>query len=553
MPEIRYVCLSDLHFGAENSILSCLLTGTVAVDTTKASTVLDALAAGLATLVAANDPASPKPTLILNGDVLELALASDNVAFMVFELFLDRIFPPDGEDLFDRTIYYQPGNHDHHLWETARERQYSDLLDTLGPDDPLPIPWHSTRLFPEGDPRPVQSEVLDQLAARRPHRQGVNFRVSYPNMGLRSADGKTVIVFHHGHFAESIYELMTTLKDLIFPGRVEPLEVWDLEAENFAWIDFFWSTLGRSGDVGEDVGLIYDMLQSDQAIETVARNLANGIVARLPHKGLVGWLRGVIRPVLDWGLKKVAADVAASERRTPKSALSPKTQAGLLTYLGGPTVKQLASEAPNRDGALPEQVKFIFGHTHKPFVASYTVPGLSKPVHAFNSGGWVVDTLAVEPLHGANMVLIDENFEVACVRLYNQASAPGDYRVHLDDGLPAEQGPFYQRLSSLIRPGDPVWANFSAAAAGLVTEREKALATIIANAGNPRPSGAPPAPPAPVDQPTPPEVTKVVDAAAAEAEVASAAAAEPAPAPAEPEPLPAEPEPASESGEAADE
>ena len=24
MPDIRYVCLSDLHFGAENSILSCL-------------------------------------------------------------------------------------------------------------------------------------------------------------------------------------------------------------------------------------------------------------------------------------------------------------------------------------------------------------------------------------------------------------------------------------------------------------------------------------------------------------------------------------------------
>jgi hypothetical protein len=125
MPDIRYVCLSDMHFGAENSILSCLVDGDVIVDTTTASSVLDGLTAGLATLVGANEDKSRKPTLILNGDILELALASDNVALMVFELFLDRIFPPDGEALFERTILYQTGNHDHHMWETARERQYA--------------------------------------------------------------------------------------------------------------------------------------------------------------------------------------------------------------------------------------------------------------------------------------------------------------------------------------------------------------------------------------------------------------------------------------------
>jgi hypothetical protein len=421
----------------------------------------------------------------------------------VFELFLGRIFPPDGEALFEPTIMYQPGNHDHHLWETARERQYGNLLHTLGPDAPLPIPWHSTRLYYEGDPRPVPSELLDQLARRRLPGKGVNFRVSYPNLGLRSDDGRTVVVFHHGHFVESIYRLMSTLKSLIFPGRPDPGEVWDIEAENFAWIDFFWSTLGRSGQVGEDVGLVYDMLQSDQAIQKLAGNLAAGLAARVPRKGAIRWFHWLIRLVLDKTLKWVASNVAASERKTPTAVLSAEAEAGLMAYLGGPVIKQLAGEAPNQDGRLPEQLKFVFGHTHKPFAATRVVPGLANPVRIFNSGGWVVDTLDVEPLHGANMVLIDENLEVACVRLYNQAPSPVAYQVRLDDGLPAEQGPFYQRLSSLIRADDEVWKSFSAAAAALVTEREKALATVIADAGKPRPSGSPtasqkpPAPPVP--------------------------------------------------------
>jgi hypothetical protein len=484
MPDIRYVCLSDLHFGAENSLLSSLVDNQVVVDATRASPVLDGLVAIMKTLIAGNEDQSRKPTLILNGDVLELALASDNVALMVFELFLDRCFPPDGEPLFDPTILYQPGNHDHHLWETSRERQYSDFIGTVAADAPLPIPWHTTNLFYLDDPRPVQAQLLDSVAQRQPHRKDVNFRISYPNMGIRSRDGQTAVVFHHGHFAESIYHLMTTLKDAIFPDRPEPTLLADVEAENFAWIDFFWSTLGRSGDVGDDVGLIYDMLQSNQAIDRVAANLAAAIVKRLPPKGLIGHFGWLIRLVLNRLVKTVASDVAASERRTPTVALSDKTRAGLLAYLSGPLARQLAAESA--DATIPHQVKFVFGHTHKPFVDTSPIPELGGPVRIFNSGGWVVDTLAVEPLHGANMVLIDENLEVACIRMYNQANQASAYRVRMDDGLRAEQGPFYQRLSGLVQPDEGVFKTFSLAVAALVAEREQALNTIIANAGQPR-------------------------------------------------------------------
>lgn len=495
MPDIRYVCLSDVHFGAENSILSCLVDNDV-VDTTTISPVLDRLVAGLSTLIEANEDKTRKPTLILNGDILELALASDNVALMVFELFLDRIFPRNGEPLFDSTILYQVGNHDHHLWETARELQYAHLLRELAPDALLPIPWHTTKLYYREDTRPVRSELLERVARRQPHRGDIKVRVSYPNMGIRSADGQTSIVFHHGHFVESMYHLMTTLKSMIFPGRPVPTEVWDIEAENFAWIDFFWSTLGRSGQVGEDVGLVYDMLQSDLAIQKLAGNLADGITTASTRNSVWAPMRGVIRPVVRVVVKKIVARIAASERRTPDAVLSDDAAAGLMTYLSGPLIKQLAAEAPQHGPRLPQQLKFVFGHTHKPFVGTRNVPGLANPVRIFNSGGWVVDTLDVEPLQGANVVLIDENLEIACVRLYNQAADAAAYRVKLDDGLPAEQGPFYRRLSGLIQANDEVWSSLSLAVAELVTERSKALATIIASADQPHRSGSAMPPPA---------------------------------------------------------
>lgn len=481
MTDIRYVCLSDLHFGAQNSILSALVKDDVTVDPSTPSAVLESLVAVLRHLIAANADQGRKPTLILNGDILELALANDNVALMVLERFLDRVFPPDGNGLFDDTVMYLPGNHDHHIWETARERQYANLLATLTPDESLPIPWHATRMYAEGDPRPVPAELLNSLVARRPHQAGVNFRISYPNLGLLSDDGQTLVVFHHGHFIESIYKLMSTLKDIIFPGRAKAVDSWDIEAENFAWIDFFWSTLGRSGDVGAHVGLVYDMLQSDAAIEHLAGNVAFSVAARSPGPAVRRW---ITRAILDKGLKTVLTRVARSERKTPIAPLSADAQKGLLAYLAGPLLRQMVAEAHGRP--LPTQVKFIFGHTHKPFIGTRTVPGYGKPIRVFNTGGWVVDTLQVEPLHGANLALVDENMEVACLRLYNQASDPTAYQVHLDDGLPEEQGPFYQRLAELIDAGSTPWTTFSTDVAALVAERSKALAKIIADAGQPR-------------------------------------------------------------------
>src|SRR5262249_32782608 len=113
MPDIRYVCFSDMHFGAGNSVLTNLLEGSIDTDPTRPSPVLVALVDCLRDLIGKNET-RVKPSLVLNGDILELALATDNKAAMAFQRFVELILPENGEPLFDKTIYYIPGNHDHH-------------------------------------------------------------------------------------------------------------------------------------------------------------------------------------------------------------------------------------------------------------------------------------------------------------------------------------------------------------------------------------------------------------------------------------------------------
>jgi metallophosphoesterase superfamily enzyme len=144
MPDIRYVCISDMHLGEEDSVLTCLRDGTWEVDWREPSPTLRQLVECVKSLIDKNETGT-KPTLIMMGDILEFALATDNQAAMGFERFIELIMPESG-GLFDR-IFYVPGNHDHHLWESARETQYVEHLQTMPP---------GTELDPHGT-RPVCS------------------------------------------------------------------------------------------------------------------------------------------------------------------------------------------------------------------------------------------------------------------------------------------------------------------------------------------------------------------------------------------------------------
>jgi hypothetical protein len=474
MADIRYVCLSDMHFGAETSLLTNLHTASSELDPSQPSPVLQHLVECLRFLIAQNAHADPKPTLVLNGDILEFALAGDHQALMTFQRFLDLIMPP-GEALFGRIIY-NPGNHDHHFWEVARETQYFDkYLATVSWDQEIKPPWHTTNIFS----KTVPSYSLNRLIRRLPHLQdaGVEtiIETAYPNFGVLSEDRQKCVIIHHGHFIESMYTLLTTLMTLLFPDRPMPVNIWDLEEENFAWIDFFWSALGRSGEAGKGVGAVYEKLQKREKVKQLLGNLARGLAQKYD---LPGWGDRMEAKMLEWAFEKVAEHVQNLERNKPERTLSEDAEKGLWAYVEGPLRAQILGECANR---MPLDVTFIFGHTHKPFEQDLNFAGYPRWVNVYNTGGWVVDKEERQPLCGAAVVLMDESLNATSLRLYNEAEREADYRVLVREARhPGDQpSAFHVHIESLVRQAPSPWERFSAAAARAVNVRAQNLRARI--------------------------------------------------------------------------
>lgn len=477
MADIRYVVLSDLHFGATNSVLTSVVErgGTYCAEPATPSPVLTTCTTALRHLFAGQDQ---RPTLILAGDVLDLALSSDAVAIAAFEGFVDQVFA-GGDRIFEPWVYYLPGNHDHHLWEGAREAQYISYLRALGADQPINEPWHTTRLLPEHQP-PVGSDLMSALIQRRPGCADVSVQVVYPNLALQSRDRRRATIISHGHYTESIYSLMSQLRVILFPeqGTGAPTSMAVLEAENFAWIDFFWSTLGRSGDVGIDVGRIYAELGNAAVLNRLAGNAIAGLTAKSHTPRL---LRPVERVLATAVARREISHRAASERGSPDITLTPNGRAGLRAYLQGPVHGQVAEDL--RDAAV---TGVVFGHTHKPFVEQWTLAGYTDPVTIANTGGWVVDTDRPKPVQGAVAVLIDDDLNLAALQMYRQHQDGGADGVALLGG----SNPLHDALAGAIDASSEPWRSVQATAAELVAQRHRLQAFLAAG-------GAPGAPDTP--------------------------------------------------------
>lgn len=467
MPDVRYVILSDLHLGAENSLLTAITdVRNPKADPTRTSPVLEAFVSCLEHLVGRND-GPERPTLVLAGDILELALADDETALSVFEQFAGRAFGPG--NLFADDVWFVPGNHDHHLWETAREAIYADQVRQLSADEAIPPPVHATCLFPKETDAAIKTELLTAVVERRHRDAGVHLRAVYPNLGLATADRSRAVIVHHGHYVESMYQLMSSLNQMMFDKPV-PTDVAEIEGDNFAWIDFFWSSLGRSGDVGDDVNRIYDMLQSEKAMDRLVLTLATAISQKAPGGPARRWLTRKVMRDLFGHLAKRAGRL---ERHHPTEPLSANAQKGLAAYLEGPLLSQISGELES----IPKTT-LVFGHTHKPFEATRQPAGYNGAVHLANTGGWVVDTVETNPLQGAAAVVVDENLDVASLRLYDQHDDAGDYAVRVAP-VTGTDSALFGHLSKSVTPDEGCWHELSRAVADAVPERHAALQTII--------------------------------------------------------------------------
>ena len=488
MAEIRYVIMSDLHFGAENSVLTALSerprasadTGFRA-DPQQPSPMLSGLVGGLRELTRDQDR---PPTLILAGDILDLALSPDETSAMVYRLFAHLAFN-DGPPVFDPVVHYVPGNHDHHEWEIARESQYVSYLCAQPPQAPLIAPWHTTKLVPSDERPTARSALLTGLTRVQTRGDtGIEVRVSYPNLALRSPDGRRALMVSHGHFTESIYLLMSRLRDILYPGQraAAPPDIECIEEENFAWIDFFWSTLGRSGQVGEDVGFIYADLASPKDIDAFVSNLISALLAK--GKG-PSWLHPAERLLLNAIFRREANHVARTERGTPTVTLTDAGKAGLRGYLEGPVRLQLQAEW----GAVPGDLTFVYGHTHKPFTDRWAAAGFPSAVRIANTGGWVVDTATPSLVQGGVAVLVSDELETASLQFYRQGTGPVPVQF-----LPPPGGgqptAWQQELAGRVDPAAEPWASVSRQAAELVAQRHRLQAATVAMRDMMRPGPA---------------------------------------------------------------
>ena len=460
MPDVRYVCLSDLHLGEEDSLLTQVGPKPSLIDPLATSPVLLDLVACLRKIISANENMEAKPTLILTGDVLELALATTDEASMVFERFLEAVIPP-GKELFSEIIYI-PGNHDHHLWEAARETQYARYVRGKSPGQKLQPPWHVTYLFRNPD---VHSELLNALAHRV--NPAMQIAVAYPNFGLwtERENRKRSIIFSHGHYVERRYHLITRLRNFLIPGRPKPQEVWHIEEENFAWIDFFWSTLGRSGEMGKGIEAIYERLR-----EANDRRKLLGYVASRLTPGLCLPFRLLVHPLVTW----LGMHLLQPEKHATGEPLTSAARNGLKEFVCGPLRRQILREHEE----LPEGLTLVFGHTHKPFLKHISFGGYQRPLAVYNTGGWVVESKRPVPIHGASIVLADDQLNVATIRMYNESDDSSSYSVKLEPkGAESEQGsnPLRKRVSSLIDPSRSPWSDFSASVCEGVRLREERM------------------------------------------------------------------------------
>jgi UDP-2,3-diacylglucosamine pyrophosphatase LpxH len=469
MAQIKYVVISDMHLGAENSLLTNLIPGGYQTDNTKPSPVLIKLVEGLRELISKNSP-DHKPKLVLNGDLMEFALTSVNNASMAFQRFIELVMPEDeSQCLFDSEIIFLAGNHDHNIWETSRYNYYVHLLKEAKPGEKINQLSHVTNLF---EAPYIECHLLTALVQMYPHLKAKNVLINtaYPAFAVQHEQKDKCLIISHGHYIESMYSLMTVLDEMIFPDRVKPSLFQDLESENFAWIDFFWSTMGRSGLVGRDVQLLYDKMQDNSEVQRIISQIAKSLSMKQKNF-VVRWIEfNLLKEVMKLTLGK-----QASKERNQGSILSGDALEGLKKLMEVYMLNQIKFEL---NKAVPSDMTFLFGHTHKPFGEYMDFLGYNGKVRVFNTGGWVVDTTEQMNYHGGTVLLVDDELDVVALKLYHEGNYQPSFMI-CDHDKKFHENNFYNCLVEDIRFDKEPWTSLAHTIEMEVNLRHQYLKEII--------------------------------------------------------------------------
>jgi hypothetical protein len=241
-----------------------------------------------------------------------------------------------------------------------------------------------------------------------------------------------------------------------------------IEGENFAWIDYFWSTLGRSGDVGRDVSFVYNMVQDERAAKRLAANFSRPLADAVPS-----WLPGR-RWVAERAFRKVAGVLLDHQRLRKEDPDRPDDRKRLRGLLEQVLVNDLGASTARPH---PTPVTFLFGHTHMPFGASFDVDGFAHPITVHNTGGWVVDEVTPEVGLGGAVVLLDDSLDAVRLELFRQrphetVSVP---RVEAVEG----DGNFADAVRAAVDTSRDPWRALTPVVSTTMQERRRMVAAAI--------------------------------------------------------------------------
>jgi hypothetical protein len=425
---LLFVSMSDLHLGEEDSVLTNLSLGKPAPQPNGPGQCMLALVNYLHAIKGQLNQGKPIPFLILNGDILDLAISTYPISTTYFRLFLTELAK---RKLFDRLIYL-PGNHDHGLWSLIRDTHFVNSLSKQSESPGLMNVEHVTGLS-----IPRQSSLLSLLASNLPMQITCPpLFVANPSFRLQSLQGHDFL-FHHGHLLEDIYKFLTFLgyrltKDVSFEElEQKPLreKIAELEGENWPWIDFVWSGFTRAGRVGlkkkkkdrtERVGYImeniYELLSEPDGMKVLIHRVADVLNTEfnipLIHKKFED---DVFRFILKKAIEKggIGSDERADHDQE-KSPFSENLKNMTRRFINHYMIQELEDEGLH---PATNRTHFIFGHTHKPFWDTLQdgKSGFGE-ITVINSGGWVIESDKHLPTHGPGIVFGFNNGDVALMK-----------------------------------------------------------------------------------------------------------------------------------------
>ncbi len=450
---IKLICLSDLHLGADHSILTEL------DGTQHASRSLSAFADAFSAML--EHLAITKNTrLVLLGDVLDLGFSSLPDVVASFRVFAETLLGSKGGRKLSHDILFVPGNHDHQLWQTVKNTYMVRQVVEGKTQDPREI----THLF---NPQHLESYLLRDILKTVPGARDYSVQIAYPNYAVLDDSGQKGVVLHHGHYTESMYLAMSGLRQRL-QGRLSLSEdMSEIERDNGYWVNFLWSSLGSSGfghtafnmyETLLDTGASHEFIRASG--KTIKKFMVNSLslsdnTVQSIEPGLS--LEKIIDAMLDASVGKFAG----SERLSFGSVLSPDGISKLKWYLAGPVKQQFIQERVD----VPKDLSFVFGHTHKPFEDRLPTPGFEEPVRVFNTGGWAIDKPVISSVQGAAAVFIDDDCDVGSLRLFNCSPNDAVAPPHIAGAgsLDDAERPLLRLLEDALARSAGDWATFSAA------------------------------------------------------------------------------------------